>query len=104
MGLDDTVHQRIRLGILTMLGETRELRFGELRDELGLTDGNLNRHLRVLEDAGFLEVRKVFEGRRPSTWLRMTRKGKQALREEITALEELVARLRKVSDPDSSAD
>ncbi|OLB78849.1 MAG: MarR family transcriptional regulator [Actinobacteria bacterium 13_2_20CM_2_71_6] len=96
LALDDTVHQRVRLGILTVLSETRECRFSTLRDELGLTDGNLNRHLRVLEDAGLLQVVKGYEGRRPCTWLRLTRQGREALRRELAALEKLVKRLRAV--------
>ena len=94
LDLDDTVHQRVRLAILTVLSETQECKFGTLRDELELTDGNLNRHLRVLEDAGLLQVIKGYEGRRPCTWLRLTRAGRDALRREITALENLVKRLK----------
>jgi DNA-binding MarR family transcriptional regulator len=94
LALNDTVHQRVRLAILTVLSETPECKFATLRDELGLTDGNLNRHLRVLEEAGLLQVTKAYEGRRPCTWLRLTRSGRDALREEITALENLVKRLK----------
>ena len=102
VSLDDTVHQRVRLGILTMLGETLECAFQTLREELKLTDGNLNRHLRVLEDAGLVRVRKGFEGRRPATWLRLTRAGREALRAEIAALEAIVRRMRAAGD--ASAD
>jgi DNA-binding MarR family transcriptional regulator len=94
LALNDTVHQRVRLGILAILGETRECRFSTLRDELQLTDGNLNRHLKILEDAELLQVRKGYEGRRPCTWLRLTRQGRDALRHEIAALEQLVDRVR----------
>src|SRR3712207_8147482 len=50
--LDDTVHQRVRLGILAVLREARRADFAYLRDALELTDGNLSRHIAVLEDAG----------------------------------------------------
>ena len=70
LGLDETVHQRVRLGILAVLSEAAECTFTRLRDQLELTDGNLNRHLRILEDAGLVEVRKGYDGRRPCTWLR----------------------------------
>ncbi len=93
LSLDDTVHQRVRLAILAVLSEARECTFGTLRDELALTDGNLNRHLRVLEDAGYLRVTKGYEGRRPCTWLRLTRAGRDALRREIATLEQLVRRV-----------
>jgi DNA-binding MarR family transcriptional regulator len=101
LALNDTVHQRVRLAILTVLSETQECKFATLRDELGLTDGNLNRHLRVLEEAGLLQVTKTFEGRRPCTWLRLTRRGKDALRDELTALENLVKRLKRVKQEDT---
>ncbi|MFD2768575.1 winged helix-turn-helix domain-containing protein [Micromonospora eburnea] len=91
------MHQRVRLAILTVLSETQECSFSTLRDELKLTDGNLNRHLRVLEQASMLQVVKGYEGRRPITWLRLTRQGRAALRAEIAALEQLVARVRDAS-------
>jgi DNA-binding MarR family transcriptional regulator len=94
LALDETVHQRIRLGILAVLGEAAEVTFTALRDQLELTDGNLSRHLRVLEDAGLVEVRKGYAGRRPSTWLKLTRAGRTALRHEIAALERLVRRVK----------
>jgi DNA-binding MarR family transcriptional regulator len=94
LDLDDTVHQRVRLGILAVLSETTECTFAVMRDELDLTDGNLSRHVRVLEDAGLIEVRKGYEGRRPCTWLRLTRRGRTALHDEVATLERLLSRLR----------
>jgi DNA-binding MarR family transcriptional regulator len=94
LALDETVHQRVRLGILAVVSEATECTFAVLRNELDLTDGNLSRHLRVLEEAGLLEIRKGYEGRRPCTWLRLTARGNAALRDEIAALERLVDRLR----------
>jgi predicted ArsR family transcriptional regulator len=88
-GLDDTVHQRHRLGILTITAEARA-EFGYLRDTLGLTPGNLSRHLTVLEEAGLVQVDKGYEGRRPRTWVRITGKGRAALAAELAALTELV--------------
>lgn len=92
--LDETTHQRVRLGILAVLSETVECAFSVLRDQLELTDGNLSRHIRVLEDAGLVEPRKTFEDRRPRTWLKLTRKGRKALRDQVETMEKLVARLR----------
>jgi DNA-binding transcriptional ArsR family regulator len=92
-GLDDTVHQRHRLGILTITSEGRA-DFGYLRDALGLTPGNLSRHLTVLEEAGLIELEKGYEGRRPRTWVRITSDGRNALASEIDALTELVRRHR----------
>jgi len=90
--LDDVVHQRVRLGILAVLDQADRADFTYLRNALGLTDGNLSRHLTVLEEAGFLEISKTFEGRKPRTWVRSTRRGQAALAEEMAALRELVTR------------
>ena len=90
--LDDVVHQRVRLGILAVLDEADRADFTYLRQALGLTDGNLSRHLGVLQEAGLLDLTKTFEGRKPRTWVRATRKGKAALAAETGALRELVSR------------
>lgn len=60
--------------------------FGYLKDTLELTGGNLSRHLTVLVDAGLLDMEKGYDGRRPKTWVSITRAGRQALAEEIAAL------------------
>jgi DNA-binding MarR family transcriptional regulator len=91
--LDDTVHQRVRLGILAVLSEARRADFAHLRDALELTDGNLSRHIAVLENAGLVEVEKGFEGKRPRTWVAATKAGRKALREEIAALQSLISRV-----------
>ena len=92
-GLDEIVHQRHRLGILTVAAEAKRAEFGYLRETLGLTAGNLSRHLTVLEDAGLIEVEKGYAGRRPRTWVRITRRGRSALAAELDVLAGLV-RLR----------
>jgi DNA-binding MarR family transcriptional regulator len=92
-GLNDVVHQKHRLGILTIASETKRVEFGYLKDTLGLTGGNLSRHLTVLVDAGLLDMEKGYDGRRPKTWVSITRAGRQALADELAALRALVARL-----------
>ncbi len=89
--ISDDVHQRIRLGILAILSGAQRADFRFLKDSLGVTDGNLGRHIQVLEEAGLVSVEKVFEGRKPRTWLKITRAGKAALESEVDALRELVA-------------
>ncbi len=91
--LDDIVHQRVRLGILAVLAEADRADFGYLREALALTDGNLSRHLGVLEDAGYVQLRKVFEGKKPRTWVQATCRGKAALEAEVAALRELLGRV-----------
>jgi DNA-binding MarR family transcriptional regulator len=89
-GIDETVHQRHRLGILTITAEADRAEFGYLRDALDLTPGNLSRHLTVLEEAGLVDVEKGYAGRRPRTWVRITRQGRSALAAELDVLAALV--------------
>ena len=89
--LDDDVHQRVRLGILASLTGVTQVDFAHLKSTLGLTDGNLGRHLQVLEESGLIKVTKMFDTRRPRTWLKITRKGSTALRVELDALRDLMA-------------
>lgn len=91
-GIDDVVHQRHRLGILTIAAESKRVEFGYLKDALELTGGNLSRHLTVLVDAGLLDMEKGYDGKRPRTWVSITGAGRTALATEITALRALVAR------------
>ena len=91
-GIDETVHQRHRLGILTITAEAQRAEFGYLREALSLTPGNLSKHLTVLEEAGLVQVEKGYAGRRPRTWVRITRQGRTALAAELAALTELLQR------------
>jgi DNA-binding MarR family transcriptional regulator len=97
--LDDAVHQRTRLGILAVLCESGRADWAHLRRTLELTDGNLARNLGKLEAAGYVEVEKVFEGRRPRTWVSATPNGRAALAAEIAALRELIARVDDAPAP-----
>ncbi len=92
-GLSDVVHQKHRLGILTIASESKRVEFGYLKDTLELTGGNLSRHLTVLVDAGLLDMEKGYDGKRPKTWVNITRAGRQALADELAALRALVDRL-----------
>jgi DNA-binding MarR family transcriptional regulator len=89
-GLDDVVHQRVRLGILTIAHEARRVEFGFLRSNLDLTAGNLSQHLTVLENAGLISIEKGYEGKRARTWVTLTKSGESALRDEIAQLKRLV--------------
>ena len=91
--LDDVVHQRVRLGILAVLAEAKRADFGYLRDALDLSDGNLSRHIQVLEEAGLVSVEKGYEGRRPRTWVSATKRGRTALDAELGSLRELISRV-----------
>lgn len=72
-GLDRIFHERARLGIVTSLaGHADGLGFSDLKALCGLTDGNLSRHLQVLDEAGFVTLEKGYEGKRPQTRARLT--------------------------------
>ena len=90
--LDETVHQRVRLGILAVLSEADRATFTYLRDTLDTTDGNLSRHLSVLRDAGLVELDKGYERHRPRTWVRATAKGRETFAAELRTLRALLAR------------
>lgn len=89
--LDNTIHQRVRLGIMTVLNEVERADFAYLRSALELTDGNLSSNLSTLEDAGYVTIDKKFEGKRPRTWVTATGAGKRALAAEIRTLRRIVA-------------
>jgi DNA-binding MarR family transcriptional regulator len=92
-GLDDVVHQRIRLGILAIAQEARRVEFGFLRTTLELTAGNLSQHLAVLEKAGLVEIEKGYAGKRGRTWIHLTPAGKEALHNEIAQLKRLIGQV-----------
>lgn len=97
-GLDDVVHQRVRLGILTVAHEARRVEFGFLRTSLELSAGNLSQHLGVLENAGLVSIEKGYAGKRPRTWITLTKLGRAALAEEIAHLKLLISRVEE-ADP-----
>ncbi len=97
--LDDVVHQRVRLGVLAVLHEAGRADFGYLARVLDLTNGNLSRHLSVLEGAGLVRSEKTIEGKRPRTWVSLTPKGVRALRLEVESLRALVDGIRLPLDP-----
>ena len=93
--LDEVIHQRNRLGILAVLAEADYADFGYLKEILDLTDGNLSRHLQVLEEAGLVVIEKDFQGKRPRTRARSTRQGRKALAEHLKAMQDLINRVNK---------
>jgi DNA-binding MarR family transcriptional regulator len=91
--LDDDVHQRVRLGVLAILSGVAKADFSYLKETLEVTDGNLGRHLQVLEEAGLVIIKKTTDGGRTRTWINITRKGRAALKRELQALNDLIAQL-----------
>ena len=90
-GLDRVIHEKARLGMLTSLAaHPKGLAFADLKSLVGLTDGNLNRHLHVLEEAGLIEIEKLIERNRPLTRCRLTRKGRARYVQYLAVLEQVV--------------
>jgi DNA-binding MarR family transcriptional regulator len=91
-GLERVMHEKARLGMLTsLMAHPAGLLFGDLKELCSLTDGNLNRHLKVLQEAGLVEVWKGMKHKRPQTLCRITPSGKQRFLEYIEALERVIA-------------
>ena len=88
--LDDVIHGRVRLAIVSALAARDGLSFAELKSALQLTDGNLSVHARKLEDAGYVSCRKGFEGRVPRTEYRLTATGRRAFERYLQHLEALL--------------
>lgn len=90
-GLDRVIHEKARLGLLTSLtAHPKGLAFADLKQLCGLTDGNLSRHLQVLQEAGFVEVTKGYEGNRPHTSCRLTKSGRRRFLDYLSVLERIV--------------
>jgi DNA-binding HxlR family transcriptional regulator len=90
-GLDRVIHEKARLGLLTsLMTHPKGLAFADLKQLCGLTDGNLSRHLQVLQEAGMVEVIKSYEGNRPHTSCRLTQAGRRRFLDYLAVLEQLV--------------
>jgi DNA-binding transcriptional ArsR family regulator len=102
-GLDRVIHEKARLGILTsLMAHSKGLAFGDLKSLCGLTDGNLSRHLQVLEEALLVDVVKTFEGKRPLTTCRLTRAGREKFLDYIAVLERVVKEAASAARPNDA--
>ena len=90
-GLDRVIHERARLSVLTSLAaHPKGLVFGTLKLMCGLTDGNLSRHLQVLEEARLIAIEKSYDRNRPQTICRITAHGRQRYLDYLKVLEQVV--------------
>jgi DNA-binding MarR family transcriptional regulator len=90
-GLDRVIHERARLGVVTsLIAQPNGLTFGDLKKLCALTDGNLSRHLRVLEKEKLVEIAKGYEHNRPQTICRITRAGRMRFSHYLATLEQVV--------------
>jgi DNA-binding MarR family transcriptional regulator len=90
LNLDRVIHEKGRLGIMSMLAASPELSFTDLRDTLNMTDGNLTSHMRTLQEAGYVSVSKSYENNRPLTTCSLTTAGKKAFASYVNLLEQIV--------------
>ncbi len=93
-GLDQLIHERMRLGIVSALAVNDKLSFNEMKELLNTTDGNLSVHARKLEDGGYIACNKYFEGRTPRTDFRLTAAGRRALEKYLDEMEGLIKATR----------
>ncbi len=97
-GLDRVIHERARLSVLTsLITNPKGLTFNDLKQLCSLTDGNLSRHLRVLEKGKMVEIVKGHERNRPLTVCRITPSGRRRYIEYLSTLEQVVRDAAKVS-------
>jgi DNA-binding MarR family transcriptional regulator len=90
-GLDRVIHERARLSILTSLvTNPKGLTFNDLKQMCALTDGNLSRHLSVLEKEKMVEILKGHDQNRPLTVCRMTPSGRKRYLEYLSTLEQVI--------------
>ena len=93
-GLDKLLDHRVRLALCVLLSRHETLAFRRLKELTGETDGSLGAHLRRLEDASYLAVKKEFQGRRPISWYSLTGGGRSALSAHVNGLRALLGQAR----------
>lgn len=92
--LDRLIHERVRLGIVSSLAVNGSLTFTDLRDLLGITDGNLSAHARRLEEAGYVVCTKSHDGRMPKTEYGLTATGRRELEAYLDHMEAIIQATR----------
>ena len=85
---------RVRLGMMSLLVVQEQVDFGQIKEILQLSDGNLASHMVALEKIGFVEVRKQFIGKKPNTTYAITAQGRAAFLEHLTSLEKLIKQIQ----------
>lgn len=92
--LNKIFDSRIRLGIMSALVVNEDVNFNQLKELIGVTDGNLASHLKTLEDAAYVRVQKGFIGRKTNTTYAITRAGEKAFKEHLAALETMIKNMK----------
>jgi len=92
--LNKIFDSRIRLGIMSAVLVNAEVNFNDLKELIQVTDGNLASHLKTLEDASYIKVKKGFIGRKTNTTYSVTKAGEKAFRSHLDALEGMIRNIR----------
>ncbi|MEV0896066.1 transcriptional regulator [Actinoplanes sp. NPDC049802] len=100
---DELIHAPTRLSLVSLLAATEWADFKFLRDSLGMSDSALSKQLTTLDEAGYVEIRKAFVGKRPRTSARLTPRGRDAFAGHVAALQEIVVRSGLAVFPDQAA-
>ncbi|MBL4705893.1 MAG: transcriptional regulator [Flavobacteriales bacterium] len=88
--LNKAFDSRVRLGVMSILLVNEWVKYGELKERLSLTDGNLASHISALDKLKYVEIHKEFVGKRPQTTYRVTKAGRMAFEEHLDGLESLL--------------
>ena len=88
--LNKIFDSRIRLGIMSAVMVNAAVNFNELKELIGVTDGNLASHVKTLEENGFIKVKKGFIGKKTNTTYSVTKAGEKAFKSHLDALEEMI--------------
>jgi DNA-binding MarR family transcriptional regulator len=91
--LNKVFDSRVRLGIMSALMVNEEVNFNELKELIGVTDGNLASHMKTLEENAYIKVQKGFIGRKTNTTYSITKTGEKAFKQHLEALEKMIKSL-----------
>lgn len=88
--LNKIFDSRIRLGIMSSLMVNEDLNFNQLKEIIGVTDGNLASHLKTLEENEYIKVQKGFIGRKTNTTYAVTKTGEKAFKQHLEGLGQMI--------------
>jgi len=88
--IDPLIHAPVRLAVLSILAAVQQADFSYLKKTADATDGNLSRHLSKLEDAGYISIKKTFEGKKPRTFCSITKKGREMFMAYLDNLQKII--------------
>lgn len=92
--LNKTFDSRVRLGIMSTLMVNNQINFNDLKQLIGVTDGNLASHIKALEEIGYLKVNKGFVGKKTNTTYTITKLGERSFQQHLTALEKMIQTMK----------